>query len=261
MIGAPGSGDTMSRVVWVLDLDGVVWLGSEPIAGAAGAVELLRSAGEDVLFATNNAWPRLGDHEARLADQGIEATGAVITSAGAAATLLEPGERVFVVGGPGLHEAVAGRGCEIVDHPECDAVISGLDRDLRFESLRVAGLAIRGGARYVLTNPDPTYPTPHGLEPGAGSIGAAITVAGGREPEIGGKPHGAMVGLIRDRVGVDGVMVGDRADTDGAFAAALGYRFGLVLSGSTSADALPVDPAPWRVSDDLRSLVAEVLGG
>jgi 4-nitrophenyl phosphatase len=107
----------------------------------------------------------------------------------------------------------------------------------------------------VLTNPDLTYPTPNGLEPGAGAIGAAIAAATGAEPEIGGKPEGAMVGLIRERLGLEGVVVGDRMDTDGRFADALGYRFALVLTGVTTAADLPVAPEPWALAADLAALV------
>lgn len=245
---------------WVLDLDGVIRLGEQPIAGAAEAVALLRWAGEEVVFATNNAYRSIRDQEASLEAMGIPAAGAVVGAAQAGASLLHPGERVLVVGGPGLVEEVEARGCTLVADGPCDAVISGLDRQFHYDALRRAGLAIRGGARWILTNPDPTFPTPHGLEPGAGSIGAAIRAASGAEPEIGGKPEGAMVGLLRARLGDDGVVVGDRADTDGLFAVALGYRFALVLSGVTTALDLPVQPEPWSVDEDLLVLVQRVLG-
>lgn len=244
---------------WVIDLDGVVWLGSEAVPGAADAVARLRAAGEDHVFVTNNAYARVADQEAKLAGLGIDGRGAVVTAAQAGASLLQPDERVFVVGGPGLHEEVTRRGCTVADGPECDVVISGLDRELTYDKLRTAGLAIRGGARWVLTNPDTTFPTPHGLEPGAGSIGAAIGAAGGAEPTVAGKPEPAMVAMVRGRLGADGIVAGDRPDTDGRFAAALGYRFGLVLSGVTRRDDLPVDPAPFAVADDLRALVAGML--
>ena len=244
---------------WVLDLDGVIRLGEEPIAGAAEAVDMLRAAGEDVVFATNNAYRSIRDQEASLEAMGIPAGGAVVGAAQAGASLLDPGERVLVVGGPGLLEEVEARGCTVVEEGPCDVVISGLDRRFHYDGLRRAGLAIRGGARWVLTNPDPTFPTPHGLEPGAGAIGAAIRAAGGVEPEIGGKPEGAMVGLLRDRLGPDGIVVGDRIDTDGLFACALGYRFALVLSGVVTRADLPVDPEPWMVADDLLQVVQRFL--
>jgi 4-nitrophenyl phosphatase len=247
-------------MAWVLDLDGVVWLGSEVIPGAAHAVGLLREAGEEVVFVTNNAFARVCEQEAKLAAFGIDAAGCVVTSAQAGAQLLDPAWRVFVVGGPGLREEVEARGCTIVDGPGCDAVISGLDRGLTYEALRIATLAIRRGARWVLTNPDRTFPTPHGLEPGAGAIGAAIRAATDAEPDVGGKPEGAMVDLLRRRLGEQGTVVGDRADTDGRFATALGYRFGLVLSGVTQRADLPVDPAPFAVADDLLALVRAAVG-
>jgi 4-nitrophenyl phosphatase len=243
-----------------VDLDGVVRLGERPIPGAAEAVARLRAGGQQVVFATNNAYRRIADQEAALEAMGIPAAGAIVGAAQAGARLLGAGERVLVVGGPGLHEEVAARGCRIVEDGPCDAVISGLDRQLRYDDLRRATLAIRSGARWVLTNPDPTYPTPHGLEPGAGAIGAAIAAATGAEPVIGGKPEGAMVGLLRQRFGDDGVVVGDRVDTDGQFAAALGYRFALVLSGVTTDADLPVDPEPWAVAADLLAVV-ERAGG
>lgn len=245
---------------WVLDLDGVVWLGGEVVPGAADAVACLRAAGEAVVFVTNNASARVADQEAKLAGFGIDAPGAVITAAQAGASLLHPGERVFVVGGPGLREEVADRGCRSVAGPECDVVITGLDRELTYEKLRIATLAIRGGARWILTNDDTTFPTPHGLEPGAGSTGAALRASTGVEPVVAGKPHQPMAGLVRDRLGPDGIVVGDRPDTDGAFAGALGYRFGLVLTGVTGRDDLPVDPVPDVVADDLLSLVRSTVG-
>ncbi len=240
---------------WVLDLDGVVWRGGEVVAGSPDAVQILRDRGEEVVFATNNSSAPVDEQEEKLAAMGIDAAGAVVTSAQAAATMIEPGERVHVVGGPGLRAEVVDRGCDIVDDVECDVVVSGLARDLDYEMIRIAGLAIRAGARWILTNSDPTFPTPHGLEPGAGSIGAAIAAASGRAPEVAGKPERAMVGLVRARLGSEGTVVGDRPDTDGRFALALGYRFGLVLSGVTAATDLPVEPRPWATAEDLLALV------
>src|SRR5699024_8988611 len=99
----PASGLSRSAAVtWILDLDGVVWLGDAPIDGAAGAVAALQRAGETVAFVTNNSFPRRADVAAKLAAHGIEAHGEVITSAMAAASLVEPGERVLVCGGPGV---------------------------------------------------------------------------------------------------------------------------------------------------------------
>ena len=89
---------------------------------------------------------------------------------------------------------------------------------------------------------DATYPTPQGLVPGNGSILAAVATASGVVPAVTGKPYAPMADHVRAAVGPVGVAVGDRPDTDGRFARALGFEWVLVLSGVTGADDLPVDP-------------------
>jgi HAD superfamily hydrolase (TIGR01450 family) len=244
-------------MTWLLDLDGVVWLAERPIDGAADAVARLREAGERVIFATNNSWARLADQESKLDQMGIPAGGDVVTSAMAAATLVEPGERVLVAGGPGVVEAVARRGGDPVREGDADAVIVGFHRDFDYERLRLAMTAVLHGARLIATNDDATYPTPDGPIPGGGSLAAAVAYASGTTPTVAGKPHRPMTDLIRAIAGEDGTVVGDRPETDGALAASLGYRFALVLTGVTSEADLPVQPEPAVVAASLADLVAQ----
>ncbi len=246
-------------VPFALDLDGVVWLAEDPIPGAREAVARLRAAGEDVVFVTNNSSQPLGVVEAKLERHGIPAAGDVITSAMAAASLVEPGERVLVCAGPGVDEAVAGRGAIPMADGEADAVMVGFHRDFDYERLRIAAGAVRHGARLLATNDDATYPTPDGPIPGGGAILAAVVTATGVVPVVAGKPHAPMADLVRSRLGAEGVMVGDRPDTDGRFAAVLGYRFGLVHTGVTLAHEV-VDPVPDLVAADLAALVEALLG-
>ncbi len=241
------------------DLDGVVRLGPDPIPGAADAVRRLRAAGERVVFVTNNAATRISVQEERLEAMGIPAVGDVIGAAQAGASLVDPGQRVLVVGEDGLTEAIRARRASVVSSGAVDAVVVGLDRTFDYESLTRASGAIRGGARFIATNGDQTFPTPSGLVPGAGSIVAAIAAASGAVPEIAGKPHEPIARLVRAALGTEGLVVGDRDDTDGAFARTLGYDFALVLSGVTDAGEVPVDPAPTYVAQDLRTLVDELL--
>lgn len=245
---------------WVIDLDGVVWLGREPIASAGPAVARLREAGEDVVFVTNNSFERRATYEARLAAQGIPAEGAVVSSAMVAASLVEPGETVLVCAGPGVDEALEARGAVTVREGPADVVVVGFHRDFDYERMRAASVAVMGGARLVATNDDPTYPTPDGPIPGGGAILASIERATGVSAIVAGKPYPPAVAFVRDRLGPRGVVVGDRPSTDGAFARALGYDFALVLSGVTTADDLPVEPAPALVADDLAAAVAQRLG-
>ena len=244
-------------MTWLLDLDGVVWLAERPIDGAADAVARLREAGERVLFATNNSWARVADQEAKLERMGIPAAGDVVTSAMAAATLVQPSERVLVVGGPGVVEAVARRGGDPVRQGDADAVIVGFHRDFDYERLRLAMTAVIHGARLIATNDDATYPTPDGPIPGGGSLAAAVAYASGATPTVAGKPHRPMADLVGAIAGEEGTVVGDRPETDGAFAAALGYRFALVLTGVTSEADLPVEPEPALVAESLADLVPE----
>jgi 4-nitrophenyl phosphatase len=246
-------------MAWVLDLDGVIWLADAPIPGAAEAVAALRDAGEAIAFVTNNSLPTRGEVEDKLRAHGIDPGDDVVTSSMAAATLVAPGERALLVGGAGIAEALRARGVELVDAAPADVVVVGINPNFDYRLMTAASAAVRHGARLLATNDDATYPTPDGPIPGGGAILASIVTASGAKPVIAGKPHPPITELVRDRLGPDGICVGDRPDTDGGFAVALGYRFGLVLSGVTTATDLPVTPPPDLVADDLRRLVDQVL--
>ena len=224
------------------DLDGVVWLAHDPIPGSVAAIQAIRATGRRVLFVTNNSAATRREQEAALTAIGIDATGDVVSSAMAAAFLVEPDERVLVTGGPGVVEAVAARGANVMfntgtdlDQP-VDAVVVGLHRDFDYARLRIAGRAVLDGARLIGTNRDTTYPTTTGLDPGGGSIVAAVASVGGVDAVFAGKPEQPMADLVVDLLGVDPdrmLMVGDRPETDGLFAERLGCSFALVESGVT----------------------------
>jgi glycerol 3-phosphatase-2 len=245
----------------VLDLDGVVWLADRAIPGSPGAVARLRAGGHRVLFLTNNSNPALADITTKLANMGIPAEpDEVLSSAATAASLLEPGTTALVCAGEGAREALRDRGVvEVTDGSQPDAVVVGLTLAFDYAQLRAASVAIRRGARFVATNDDATYPTADGPIPGSGSLVAAVSVASGRSAEIAGKPYPPTVDRIRRLTGDEAlVVVGDRPDTDGVLARRLGARFALVLTGVTTPDDLPVDPAPDLVAHDLAA-VAEKL--
>ncbi|MPY96134.1 MAG: HAD-IIA family hydrolase [Acidimicrobiia bacterium] len=250
---APLRGDAPTG--WALDLDGVVWLADKPIPGASDAVAQLREAGHPVLFVTNNSAVRVREVEEKLAGMGISAAGQVVTSAVVAADLVSTDEVALVCAGPGVREALLDRGVAVVGEGDADVVVVGYHRDFDYERMTVAARAVRRGARLLATNDDPTYPTPDGPIPGGGAILASIAVASGVEATVAGKPHVPMVAHVRRRLGAGGVMVGDRPDTDGLFARALGYRFALVLSGVTGPGDLPVEPTPDLVAGDLVAAV------
>lgn len=235
------------------DLDGVVWLMHQPIEGSVRAIESLRKAGHRVLFVTNNSFSLIADQERALSSIGIDAHGDVVTSSQAAGSLLRNGERVLLGGGPGAVEAIehagailAGRSDEHIDgellqspiDQNIDTVMVGYHATFDYRGLTRLSNAVRNGARLIATNDDATYPTPHGLIPGGGSILAAVVAASGVEPIIAGKPHQPMANLVRQVLGVDDLsnawMVGDRPSTDGLFARTVGCKFAQVLTGISS---------------------------
>ena len=250
---------------WVVDLDGVMWLAGEPIPGAAGAVGRLRSAGAGVLFVSNNSSPTVDELLARLRRAGIEASaGEIVTSAQAAASMVSAGTRVLVVGDGGIVEALEARGAvatpATVDvDVEVDVVMVGWTRRFDFGLLALANRAVRGGARLIGTNEDPTHPTPDGLLPGAGSLLAAVSTAAGTAPEVAGKPHAPLVALIEASAQRVAAVVGDRPSTDGVLARRLGVPFALVLSGVTAPGSPTGDPAPDFVADDISGVADAAL--
>ncbi|MGA2473668.1 MAG: HAD-IIA family hydrolase [Acidimicrobiales bacterium] len=249
---------------WVIDLDGVVWLTGRPIPGVDEAVAGLRGAGVRVLFATNNSAPTRAELHRHLAHCGITAeNGDLLSSADVAAGMLATGSRAVVLGSDGVLEALAARGVVVVPEGPADAVVVGLTRTFTYDDVARAAAAVRGGARFIGTNEDPTFPTPDGLIPGAGAILAAVSTAAEATPEVAGKPHRPTAEAIAVRV-PDGqlrAMVGDRPSTDGALAAQLGIPFALVLSGVTTEGHVPANARPAVVAPDLATLVRQALGG
>jgi 4-nitrophenyl phosphatase len=243
---------TETPSVVLCDLDGVVWLAHQPIAGSVEAIASLRDAGVRVLFVTNNSFSTYNEQVAALAAIGVPAEGDIVTSAMSAATAMKPDWRVLVCGGKGLIEEVSRVVAEVVvayeapqDAGPFDAVVVGFHREFNFQVLSDALTAVRGGAVLIGSNDDPTYPTPNGPIPGGGSILAAIEKASGVQAIVTGKPYQPMANLVTELcVGVASesmVMVGDRIDTDGGFARTMGARFAMVLSGVTDTAEVGLD--------------------
>lgn len=258
----------MTSAVVCCDLDGVIWRGDEAIPGSAEAVAALRAQGARVGFLTNNSSRTVTTIVDQLTSMGVPATAAdVLTSAQAAAGLLRQrvasGARVMACAGAGVVEALQAEGFDVVREAPVDAVVVGWHRDFDFERLDRASAAVRGGALFVATNTDATYPGPDHLLPGAGALVAAIATASGTQPEVAGKPEPPTVALVRERLGRFGVVVGDRPSTDGALADALGWPFALVLSGVTTPEATPggevvPEPPPPFVGETLAALVPQL---
>jgi glycerol-1-phosphatase len=249
----------------LVDLDGVLYLGDQPIEGAAATLGVVREHHVAVAFVTNNAARTPDAVASQLRQMGVAAvTDEVVTSAMAAARLLagdlDPGAAVLVVGGDGVRQALLASGLRPVagaaDEPV--AVVQGWSPEVGWPMLAEAAVAIRAGARWVATNLDATLPSPRGPLPGNGSMVAALATALGRRPEVVGKPEPALFETARAlHRGRHPLVVGDRLDTDIGGARAAGLPGLLVLTGvSSPADLLTAGPdqRPDYVGRDLGAL-------
>jgi HAD superfamily hydrolase (TIGR01457 family) len=252
---------------FLLDLDGVIYRGDEPVPGASEAVAELRRAGKTLVFLTNNSARTPEQVAEKLDSVGVQASpDEVLTSAQATAPLIARWARAderpptaFVIGERGLREALTEEGIEVLDGDPRDAgfVVVGWDRGVDYEKLRTASVLVGRGARLVATNADASYPAP-GAErwPGAGALLAAVEVASTTRADVVGKPHGPLFEAAVERAGSDdALMIGDRLETDVAGAAAGGLDSAFVLTGASSVqDLLDQDAQPVAVLDDLLGL-------
>jgi glycerol-1-phosphatase len=252
----PGSAEPLaSRYdVALLDLDGVVYLGGHPIAGAAEALGKAAASGMRLAFVTNNASRTPSAIAAQLTGLGVQARADdIITSAQAAARLLAerlpPGSPVLVVGGIGLRVAVLERGFRPVslasERPA--AVVQGYTPSLTYGQLAEGALAVAAGAWYVASNVDSTLPTPRGRQPGNGALVQVIVTATGRSPVVAGKPEPPLHAEAVARSGArNPVVVGDRLDTDIESAVRSGADSLLVLTGVSRPLDVVLAPAGQR---------------
>jgi 4-nitrophenyl phosphatase len=247
----------------ILDMDGVLYHGTLPLPGAGGFLSFLHRMGIPFLLLTNNSTLTTEQYTGKLAAMGIGISeDRILTSAVATglylARIAPPGAEVYMVGEEGLRSELERHGFALGDGANAQYVVVGFDRHFTFQKMATAALAVRAGAMFVGTNPDKTYPSELGLQPGAGAIQAGITAATDVAPIIVGKPQRAIFELALDRLGADttgAVIVGDRLDTDilGGQQAGLGTI--LLLSGVTNPQQLEGSPiVPDLVYDDLSAL-------
>jgi len=229
----------------LIDLDGTLYKGSRRIPGADRLIARLGALAIPCWFVTNNSSRTPEEVANHLNQLGIYARPEqVVTSALAAADYARrnhPDGLAYVIGERGLREALAANHIRMVAESEADRtrspvdfVVQGIDRAFDYAKLTAAVQCIRGGAAHILTNPDLLLPSDSGLMPGAGSLGAAIAAASGRQPVVIGKPSAILMNyalsLASERPEAVWV-VGDNPATDIAAANHAGCPSVLVLTG------------------------------
>ena len=249
--------------LFLFDMDGTLYLGSDPIPGAVAFMKSLERAGKNFMYLTNNSSRAGGDYVARLRRLGFPCRdGDVYTSGMAAAELITgrwPGASVYCAGTEALLNELRHYGVRLTqDVP--DIVLIGFDRELDYKKLVLASSYLRRGAKFLATNPDLVCPMPGEYDdlPDCGSICALLTSATGLEPEYIGKPSRSMVDSLAERRGIQNqccAVIGDRLYTDIATAANAGAVSVLVLSGETKRESLEASPVrPDYVFDSVADM-------
>lgn len=257
----------------ILDMDGVLWHGNTPLPGLNAFFDALDNLGIGYVLATNNATKTAVMYTEKLARFGVDvAPERILTSAETTAAYLreryEPGTTVYIVGDVGLRTALEAQGFTIASPAEIRGgarpplVVAGFTPHACYDDFAMATVAINRGATFIGTNPDVTYPTELGPQPGAGALLALITAATGVTPSTVGKPGPIVFEQALKRLGgthANTAMVGDRLSTDILGARNAGLRAILVLSGiSTAAEAAAFEPAPDLIVTDIRELTARL---
>jgi NagD protein len=229
---------------YLIDMDGVLYKGSELIPGADRFISQLRDRGTPFRLLTNNSQRTRRDVAAKLARMGIDVEEEhVFTSAMATARFLaekKPGGTAFVIGEGGLLTALHQNGYAVVDH-EPDYVVVGEGRTFNLELVEAAVRMITFGARLIATNLDPNCPTPAGVRPGCGAMVAMLEIATGAKAFSVGKPSPVMMRAARKELGLstdETTMIGDTMETDILGGVQLGFHTVLVLSGGTRREDL-----------------------
>ncbi len=246
---------------FLIDLDGVVWTGREPVPGSPEALATMLAAGKELVFVTNNPTHLPEKYAERLHGFGVEigperVVTAGITVARLAAEAVGPGAGALVLGFEPLREMVAGEGLRLVDFEaptEAAVVVVSGWREFAYPHLLAAKRALDAGAALLATSHDPTMPMPGGEWPGSGSILAAVEVASGKKAEIAGKPERHLFELALSRIPAARrvAMIGDRLSSDIAGGHAAGLDTILVLSGTSGSGGGSEDPATAAVKPDL----------
>jgi HAD superfamily hydrolase (TIGR01450 family) len=250
----------------LIDLDGVVWIGREPVPGSVETLRELLATGKRIVFVTNNPGRLPQAYAERLQGLGVEVGVGQIVTAGMVVARLAgkaagAGGSAFVIGRPALKEMVAASGTRLLEGDEAeeaDVVVVAGHPGFDYGELKTAKFALDNGARLFATSHDPTMPYPGGELPGTGAVLAAVEVASGKTATIAGKPEPHLFEMAKEAGGGGRLaMVGDRISSDIDGGRRAGLETILVLSGTSSREeAEAADPTPDHVLANLAGLLA-----
>lgn len=243
-----------NKRLFLLDLDGTLYLEETLLPGAAAFLAYVRANGGTCRFLTNNSSRGVSAGVEKLRRLGVPAeAGEFLTAVEATVEYLKkhrsPTDVYYVVGTASFCSQLRRAGICLRDRPEEDvtAVLCGYDTELTYEKVEHACRLLCRGADFLATNPDWACPTLFGALPDCGSICQMLERATGRVPLFLGKPHPAMIALALEQTGYspqETLMVGDRLYTDIACGAAAGVDTVLVLTGEGTEEEAARSPTP-----------------
>jgi len=244
----------------LLDIDGVLYVGEDPIAGAHEAYARLREAGAGLRLLTNTTSRSRREVLEHLHELGFQAElGELLTPAAMALRLCrERGYRaVSVLASERLAEDLVGLERAPPGGP-ADAVILGdLGEGFTAEVLNSAFRLLMDGAQLVALQHNRYWRRSDGLALDVGAYSAALEYASGREAIVVGKPAPEFFAAALADLGVSSaVMIGDDVEADVGGAMAAGLPGVLVRTGKYRADALSARVTPTAIVDS----VADVPG-
>jgi NagD protein len=248
---------------YLIDMDGVLVQGRQPVPGAAEFLARLEAKGAKFLVLTNNPLYTPGDLSHRLSTSGLRvARQRIFTSAMATASFLRKqrpsGSTAFVIGESGLSEAMHEAGFILTDHAP-EYVVLGETHSYNLEQITQGIRFLAAGAHFIATNPDASGPSESGLVPACGALAALMQTASGVNPFFIGKPNPLMMRTALNYLDVhseDTIMIGDRMDTDIIGGVEAGMETILVLSGVTRREDVPrYSYQPTRVLDSVADIV------
>ena len=254
----------------LLDIDGVLHVSGEAIAGAPEAVRALREEGHALRFVTNNPTRARWKLAAELRSLGIDVGADDISTTPIAAGKLLKGLRVLALTMDSVKEDLA-RDVTLVDERAEVVRVGGADETaetgdvFRYEQLNRAFAELSQGARLVCLHRNRWWQTADGPLLDAGAFVAGLEYAAGVEAEVVGKPTAAYFEAALAELGAraqEAVMVGDDVEADVGAAKRLGMRGVLVRTGKFRRDMLAAaDPAPDAVIDSIADLPSYLIRG
>lgn len=250
----------------LIDIDGVLVVSWEPIAGAAEALGRLRAAQVPIRFATNTTSrtrPQIAD---ALTDAGMPVEpDEILTATVATASYLRvhhPGARCLVLNEGDLTEDMAG--VEMTTSAPADVVvIGGAGPAFSYEAVTEAFTLVNAGAPLVAMHRNLVWQTRDGLALDTGFYVTAIEQAAGVEATVVGKPAAAFFAAGAAALDLEPsqvAMVGDDVVSDVLGAQEAGMTGVLVKTGKFRPESLEGLDAGPEVTLESFADVPETLG-